>query len=88
MLLHLLEDDTDHLNETGFCCILVYLVGTRDVDIIERTHYLQQATLVDFCSAGGYYCQESPDNLELDLLVSLSGALIHFIYYCINKPSG
>lgn len=88
VLFHLLKHDAYHLDQTSFGCILIYLVGTCDVDVVEWTHHFQQTSLVDFSSARGYNCQESPNNLELDLLVTLCGALIHFIYNCIDKSSG
>ena len=58
------------------------------MDVVKRTHDFQQASLVNFGSARGNNCQESPHYLELDLLVTLCCALIHLIYNGIDKPSG
>ena len=85
VVLHLLEHDADQLDQAGFGSVLIDLVRACDVDVVERAHHLQQASLVDLSRVGRYNGQQSSHNLELDLLVSLGRAFAHFVYDGIDQ---
>lgn len=87
MLLQLFEDNTDELDQTCLCRVLVHLICTRNVDVVEGAHYLEQALLVYFCGACGHKSQQGTHNLQLNLLVTLCRAGADFVHDGVNEAS-
>ena len=85
--LHLFEHDADHLNQACLRGVLVDWVSAGDVNVIERAHDLEQASLVDLSGACCHYRQQCADHLQLDLLVPLCRALADLVDDGVDQPS-
>lgn len=86
MLLHLLEDDADHLDQAGLRCVLVDRVGAGDVDVVERAHDFEEAPLMDRRGIGGHDSEERADYLELHVLVPILRRLADLVNDGVDEP--
>ena len=84
---HLWKHNINHLGQTCFCCVFVNLAGWRNVDWVLGFECFQKSSFVHFAVDCYYYCQQSFDYLQLDLIVTFMSAFTDRLDNSINQKS-